>query len=797
MRLNGTSQERILASGGVPAIVRSTRAGRVRVTVTSRESGVRANRWRRVAVSRVVAFRRKGTKRTRLKLTGDGRKRLSACGGRKLRLSGTRRGKRNTKVEQSALLAIDRGPCKRETTSDVKTELADRCDFLDTSVCLQPWPNDYFTRSDGSTPTGRRLNLNRESMPANTAGIHIDPTDQNRADGFSPGNLIATHVPGLDNQQAFERTGAVPVDDMGRYADPAQPVVVINARTRKRHLVWAELDANAKKPEDANLIIRPGVNFDEGGRYLVALRRLRDKDGRLLEAQPAFRAFRDRLKTTDKAVEDRRAHMEDVIGRLGQAGIERDDLYLAWDFTVASERSLAGRMLDVRDDAFRKLGDTNLADLKVEGSAPSFVVTQVENLAPCGSDGCGDGEDDQIGRRVSGRMLVPCYLDKPGCVPGSRFAYSGPDDDTPNTLPGNTMAAEFICNVPRRQTDGNEAPARPSLYGHGLLGSADEVNAGNVRAMSQEHNFVFCATPWAGMSQEDIPNVATILLDLSTFPTLADRVQQGMLNFLYLGRAMIHPQGFNANPAFQVGTVPHGAIDTSRLYYDGNSQGGIIGGSLTAVAPDFDRAALGVPGMNYSTLLRRSVDFDSYAQVLYNAYPNERERPLYLSMIQLLWDRAEANGYAHHMTADPLPGTPPHEVLMHPAFGDHQVTNVAADVEARTIGAAAHDPVLAPGRSFEREPLFGIERFASFPHAGSAIVYWDTGPIRAGADDGTATPPTAELPPRPPEYGADPHSKPRSSPKARAQKSEFLRPGGRVVDVCAGGPCYAGSWNGP
>ena len=109
-------------------------------------------------------------------------------------------------------------------------------------------------------------------------------------------------------------------------------------------------------------------------------------------------------------------------------------------------------------------------------------------------------------------------------------------------------------------------------------------------------------------------------------------------------------------------------MDQSRLFYDGNSQGGIMGGALTALAPDFDRAVLGVPGMNYSTLLRRSVDFDLYAHGniegadtplgLYDYYPNELERPLLLSLIQLLWDRAEANGYAHHMTSDPLPGTP-------------------------------------------------------------------------------------------------------------------------------------------
>jgi len=201
--------------------------------------------------------------------------------------------------------------------------------------------------------------------------------------------------------------------------------------------------------------------------------------------------------------------------------------------------------------------------------------------------------------------------------------------------------------------------------------------------------------------------------------------------------------------------------------------------------------------MNYSTLLRRSVDFDQYAQIMYRTYPDEGQRPLVLSQIQLLWDRAEGNGYAHHMTSDPLPNTPAHTVLMHPAFGDHQVTNIAADVEARTIGARVHDPALDPGRSFERSPLFGIERFASFPFGGSAIVYFDTGPIRAGADDGTATPPTTETPPRPPEYGDDPHSAPRSTVHGRRQKSEFLRVGGSVIDVCGGRPCYAGSWTGP
>ena len=154
-----------------------------------------------------------------------------------------------------------------------------------------------------------------------------------------------------------------------------------------------------------------------------------------------------------------------------------------------------------------------------------------------------------------------------------------------------------------------------------------------------------------------------------------------------------------------------------------------MGGALTALAPDFNRAVLGVPGMNYSTLLRRSVDFDQYAQLLYDNYPNELERPLILSLIQILWDRGEANGYAHHMTDDPLPNTPPHTVLLHPAFGDHQVANVTAEVEARTIGAASTSRRSIRGgtATWTRSSASGRSRP---PLRRLGLILWDSGSAR-------------------------------------------------------------------
>ena len=663
------------------------------------------------------------------------------------------------------------------------------CDPLDPAVCLQPWPNDYFTVPDATTDTGRRLDLQLLDMPRDVAGNPIRPDEWNRNDGFSPGQEIVTKVPGLDTPEAFQNTGAVPITDMRRTYDTNQPIVVIDARTRKRHLIWSEIDSNPANPADVNLIIRPAVNFEEGHRYIVALRYLKDANGNRIQPSTAFRIYRDRRPSNDPAVTARREHMEGIFRTLERAGIKRKSLYLAWDFTVASQRNLSERALFMRDDAFAQLGDTDLTDLTVQGSSPQFTVTRSCDDSGCSRPpvpqvGCQSNTvDTRIARCVDGEFQVPCYLNQPGCPPGAFMSYL-PGSSVPERIPGNMDVANFECLIPRAAINGTDVnPARPSLYGHGLLGSAGEITAGNIKAMANEHNFVFCATDWAGFSATDIPTVATAIGDLSNFHKIPDHAQQGFLNFMYLGRLMIHADGFSSDPAFQLSG--QSVIDRTRLFYDGNSQGGIMGGSLTALAPDFNRAVLGVPGMNYSTLLQRSSDFDPmYSQFLYPNYPNELERQLIFSLIQTLWDRGEADGYARHMTYDPYPNTPAHTVLLHQAFGDHQVANITTAVEARTIGAYVRSPITDPGRDPDVEPYFDIPRIQSFPFDGSGYVVWDSG---------SPTPPTTNTPPR---DGADPHSHPRNDPKARLQKSEFLKVNGAVVDTCGPTPCYANGYTG-
>ena len=621
------------------------------------------------------------------------------------------------------------------------------CDPLDRAHCLLPWPNDHF-RKDG------RIALRDAMMPRDVDGNPVRAADYNRSDGFSPGQIVVTRVPGLD----LRRSGAVPVTNMARAFAPRAPIVVIDARTGKRRLIWAELDSQAERRSEQTLLIHPGANWREGRRYIVALRNLRNSRGRELRPGRAFRRFRK-----GRAHGRRARHFEDIFRRLEDAGIRRRDLYLAWDFTVASRRNLSGRMLSIRDRAFASLGDRDLGDLRVQGGAPQFSISSSEDLGDV--------------RRVDGTFTVPCFLNQPGCPPGSRFRLNR--RGLPVRTPGNVQVERFICLVPENGSNG-----RPLLFGHGLLGGAEAVLP--LAPLASAGNFVSCATDWSGMAAEDIPNVLAISGDLSLFPTLADRNQQGFLNFLFLGRLMLHPQGLPSRPEFA------GKIDTRRLFYAGASQGGILGGALTAVAPDFQRAALIVPGMNFSLLIHRSIQFAPFRDVLYDTYQGGVERALLSSMIQMIWDRGEANAYAWHMTRNPYPDTPRHTVLLHEAFGDHQVANVATEVEARVIGARLRAPALDPGRSRDRRPFFGIRPVPDLPWSGNALVVFDTGPPRG--DLGTPPAPIGNVAP---SSGADPHGLTAFELPAALQFSEFLKLDGAFTDTCGGGPCYAAGWTGP
>ena len=796
------------------------------------------------------------------------------------------------------------------------------CDPIDPAQCMLPYPNDWFTRPDPTSATGRRLDLDPLAMPRNVTGKPVDPTAWNASDGFSPGSELLTVVPGMTRNADLGRSG-LPTDlDLAANDAGGLGVVLLDTATGETVPTWSEVDqytaeagvvpAGTTAPVQQDLVIHPAVNLQDGHRYVVALRHLVTDDGSPARPSPAFETYVGDYLHGTRGTDPRIAHMDGVFADLAEAGWRVSssprDLYLAWDFTTASSQNATGRLVAIRDNAFEQLGETRAqVDAGVvAGRAPAYTVSSVTSFTP--------QQNADVAREIDGSFTVPCYI-FPSCSPpvkcgmisGSPFddcpspgVFSSTDpadpDATPSQVPGQTYTADFTCVVGRRDFE-TGVPMRPVEYGHGLFGSRSEVTASPQEEMADRQGMVYCATDWFGFADSDVPNAVLALSDLSNFPVLVDRTEQGELNFLYLQRLLVSPTGFVANAAFRFADGRPLLDLSDGVSYEGNSQGGIYGGTVCAVSVDVRRCALGVPGMDYPLLLPRSTDYvasatltqvlaeeggqlvsdpsgfsptAAYGDVGYSNifdffYPDQAQRQLVLDLLSSLWDRADPDGYATHMTytavggplrdctgLGPVPvarvaracpvATPDHHVLLQVAWGDHQVADMTAFDEARTIGAAAvgtpgpsgrlgggeallasrlcssepdgnavDDPVDGNYCYRPDSPLWGLTPIQRYPYDGSAIVLFDGGPDGA-SPYGTDPPPPSDVTQPDTKTNKDPHEGPRRSCAAQDQKGAFFDLAGQVTGYdgfvtappqqltsagsLAGPPYFDGGWQG-
>ncbi len=675
------------------------------------------------------------------------------------------------------------------------TGISTTCQPYTSTPCLFPFPDNRLTKPVKGSATGLELNLPQAAMPVNTAGTQVSATPYDQNDGFSPGSAILLHIPQLETQKALNRTHAVGLLNMSAYLAKNAPIMVIDEQTGRRQMIYTQLDANATSAATTNLMILPGSSWQDGHTYVVVLRDLRNADGRLIGAPSWFERLRDgrRLPASERAQAKRYANIFKVLAKAKVA--QNKTLYAAWDFTVASAKELTERLLGIRNAAFAQLGDSDLGDGQVTGSAPRFGVT---------SDTPTTFANGATGNVVIGTFEVPCYLQVCGDSATSGFNYSSSGlYATPVQGPGNFGTAGFECVIPSSATPSD--PARIVDYGHGLLGGMDEVTDAPIAALATGHNMVMCATNWWGLAAPDQTFDVKAVSNLNLFPVMVDRLQQGVLNALLLGRLMDNPQGgFASDPHFQQNG--QSVINTGELYYDGNSQGGIFGGITTAVSPDIRRAVLGVTGEDYANVLvQRSTDFGaptttgSFSWLLWGDYANGNSAryTVTLDLMDQLWDRADPVGYVEGLGSTPFAGTPSHSVLMQIAYGDHQVSMYAGAAEARSIGAEAYEPngtvgsavTIGGGRAANFNLFYGLKPVPTDgSYSGSVIEVWDSGPGH------TLNPPVGNIPPTDSTTNVDPHGDPRATPLAQQQISDYLEPNGTFQNVCVNNPCHSSDY---
>ncbi len=664
----------------------------------------------------------------------------------------------------------------------------DDCEVLNNVECLLPYPSSRFLVPDPNTATGLRVQIPDGALP-HVNGTPLSAAPFNQLDGFSPTVQILMHFPqGVDLVASgasrllppgcCEQPDGPPWIDTrthgGRSLDADSPTVLLDAMTGERVLHWLEPDARAAgNPARQALIMRPAVSLVPGRRYVVALRDLKASGGADVVAEPAFAALRDMRGTSIEAIESRRQAMdEQVFDVLAANGVGRQDLVLAFDFTVQSESQLTRQML-----AMREQGYAYVAQVEADPEMINFTVAEVQEYD------CSE-PDAIVWRDVSGTFKSPLFLTaNPNQAGAPQLNVDSDDVPVQNGL----MDAVFTISIPCAVLGEDTSMVHPIVLGHGLFGSASSMTLGVPRfggEVIRPWTYLAGATDWRGLSFSDGLFVLRDIIgtgqsQLHNFAAFPDRLRQGMLNTLVLARMMKRGL-FNRDTA--VFRTPGGAPvfppPEREMFYYGISLGGIMGTWFASLTPDIERFELDVPAVNFSCLLQRSTQFSVFDGLLaLIGITDPLESILGLHLLHELWVSAEPAGYVRHVTTDPLPGSGPAKRMLYAAaWLDKQVSNQCTEIAARSLGLAN----LAPG-SLQRG-LQGIPDTAG--PLDSAYVMYDTGAFDLfNQAHRPHIPPLANTIP---SEVCDPHSDRRFIPAGIRQLATFLRPGGRVENFCDG-----------
>jgi hypothetical protein len=302
------------------------------------------------------------------------------------------------------------------------------------------------------------------------------------------------------------------------------------------------------------------------------------------------------------------------------------------------------------------------------------------------------------------------------------------------------------------------APIPFLVFGHGLfLDAKGQLETPFFQFLANKLCMAVIGTDWIGLASDDVANLTALSSDMNQVFYITDHLQQAHVNFQVMTHTFAN-QIVN-DPALALAGAP--LVDGTHAYYFGISDGSIQGATYLALSPDVTRAALDVPGGDWTLMLYRSTDFTAVLDLLGLVYPEALDRQILVALTQLEWD------YTDPMSFAPLlDGSAGKHLVLDESIGDAQVTNLSTRLLARALGLDALPLV---------QPVYGVtEMPGPLP---SAYTQWDSHP--------SVLPPTTNMPAAM-DNGA--HEAILGDPRLQEQIRRFLTPTGQVEDTC-GGAC--------
>jgi hypothetical protein len=477
-----------------------------------------------------------------------------------------------------------------------------------------PFASDRFTVADPTQNTGRRVNLPLPN-PVTNPSDYQDTQVLNTLDGFNlqPRLSIPFDGPIDVNSVNSQTVFLVSLGDTLNHQDHGGQVVGIN------QVVW--------DPPTLTLHVESDQLLDQHTRYaLIVTRGVHDTQGQPVEATPAFRHFRqDLAHAHDPVLEFYRRELIDAMHGARDVGVQERDIVTGSVFTTLSATAVLEKMRDQIHAATPAPADFLLGP---SGERTVFNLNDVSSVT----------WNQQT--RVAGPLNpVPVNVDLLRLIPGTvgqiAFGkYVSPDyETTEKFIPpvGARTGAPVVQGVndvyfnlylPSGPRPAGGWPV--AIFGHGSGGSKQGGGPGGGDSLALA----------ASLAEQGIATIAINVVGHGFGPlsTLTVTPTVGApLTFLEGGRGIDQDgdgiignnEGISAAPprsiiqdrdgqrqtaldlmqlvrVIEVGMDVSGAggtdLDPSRIYYLGQSLGGMYGTAFLAVEPDVQAGVLNVAG---------------------------------------------------------------------------------------------------------------------------------------------------------------------------------------------------------
>lgn len=518
------------------------------------------------------------------------------------------------------------------------TASAADCNPLSTQTCIAPFPSNYWTNPDSSSPTGLRANVSDDLIPAKL--LAALPT----ADGISPTGVFGGAVGFSAGVGAVFEFNAAPTAS-SLPADGGQAVIAYDLDAGTRVPVDTFISDNTTNlllvSKQSNVIqVFPRVRWAFGHRILVAVTKQLQVPG---STDPDF----DTLAAARQGSSARAAsYFNDLHAALGQAGVSSSSVRSATVFTVRPRSDSVDRTQSL------------INDTTARSHAVRNLWMNYDLLSP------------SIGGVLTGEVRIDNYRKKNGTTNVDFSGATRRDQWIP-----------FRLTLPRNS---GAKPARVVIYGHGL-GGMKEMDI-LVTGSNAEHGFATLSVDWPNHGVRSLDDGGNILLSLNP-SKLAQHA--GMLNQATIDTAGVYKaiqtslsrvdymqKTWFFNP-LGIGGDGRPDIDASHIALEGTSLGGVLGSNFGALAPKLDGIAFQVAGVGLSHILSKSILWPLAFGFVMPHEATGTEHAVLLAALQQVIDPADAINTFDFVT-HPRPGQNKKPFLLMLGQGDTVVPNVSS-----------------------------------------------------------------------------------------------------------------------